>query len=250
MTDATSAADLPGIAGESPDERYRYDLSVDELIARYGQLYTGAVYDVLDEMGLPNQALALEVKPLVRDTVLAGPAFTMKGIPDAGGSEELRLRRIEMFSAMKEVGVPLLDVRDTSADAQAAHYGEMNATVGRACGVIGAVVDGGCRDTRFLLERAFPVFCRYLLPVEAYGRWSYYDWQVPIGLRGALSSIVRVVPGDFLVGDIDGVVVIPHDLVTEVLAKTEELVALENEARAEFEAGSDPVAVYKRYGRL
>lgn len=229
---------------------YIYDLPVQEIIDRYRKTYSGAVYDVLDGMGLPHQALATDVKPVRQDWVLAGPAFTLKGIPDPTGDEKLRSRRIHMFEAMKATGVPLIDVRDCSFDTQAAHYGEMNATVGASCGVIGAVVDGGSRDTRFLLDRDFPVFCRYLSPVEAVKRWSYYDWQLTVGLRGALSTVVLVSPGDFLVGDLDGVVVVPRDIVVETLLKTEELIEHEDEVRVEFESGADPVAIYKKHGRL
>ena len=228
---------------------YDYSIPVPELIERYRATYSGAVYDVLDQMGLPNQALASDVKPVDPNWVLAGPAFTLKGIPDSTADEGLRSRRIHMFEAMKATGVPIIDVRDCSFDMQAAHYGEMNQTVGAACGAVGAIVDGGSRDTRFLLERDFPVFCRYLTPVEAVKRWSYYDWQLPVALRGALSAVVPVHPGDFMMGDIDGVVVIPRELVVEVLELTEHLIAVENVARGEF-ATEDPITVYKRHGRL
>lgn len=229
---------------------YDYPLPVAELIERYRACYSGAVYDVLDEMGYPNQALASDIKPIDKTWVMAGPAFTMKGIPEPTGDEKLRSRRIHMFEAMKETGVPIIDVRDCSFDTQAAHYGEMNATVGASCGVIGALVDGGSRDTQFLIDRDFPLFARYLTPVEAVKRWSYYDWQLTVGLRGALSAIVTVSPGDFVIGDLDGVVIVPRELVVEVLEKTEELIRHEDAVRAEFEAGEDPVAVYKRHGRL
>jgi regulator of RNase E activity RraA len=229
---------------------YEYGVPVVELIDRYRKTYSGAVYDVLVERGYPYQALGHELKPVDPRSIIAGPAFTMKGIPEPTGDERLRSRRIHMFEAMKETGVPIIDVRDCSFDRQAAHYGEMNATAGAACGVIGAVVDGGSRDTRFLLERNFPIFCNYLTPVEAIKRWSYYDWQLTVGLSGALTRVVPVSPGDFLMGDIDGVVVIPHDLVVEVLEQTEELIAYEDQVRIEFEAGEGPVAVYRRHGRL
>ncbi len=232
------------------DPNYSYGVDVEDLVKRYRAVYSGAIYDVLDAMGLPHQALATELKPIRQDMVLAGPAFTMKGIPDTTGREELRQKRIHMFDAMKAVGTPLIDVRDCSFDNQVAHYGEMNATVGRSCGVLGAIVDGGCRDTGFLLRQDFPVFCRYQNPVEAYMRWSYYEWQQEIGMRGALSAIVPVHPGDFMFGDLDGVVVVPRELTVEVLDKTEELIRHEDQVRAEFESGADPVEVYKRHGRL
>lgn len=229
---------------------YEYGVPVTDLVDRYRATYSGAVYDVLDEMGLPHQALANDIAPVRHDMVLAGPAFTLKGIPDSTSDPRLRDRRIHLFEAMRATGVPLIDVRDCSFDRQAAHYGEMNATVGQSCGVIGAVVDGGCRDTGFLLRRDFPIFCSYRTPVEAVGRWSYYEWQVGIGLRGALSTIVSVRPGDFLVADIDGVVVVPREIAVDVLKRTEQLIETENEVRKEFESGADPVDVYRRHGRL
>ncbi|MFD6419901.1 RraA family protein [Streptomyces sp. NPDC060194] len=232
------------------DNPYSYGVAVEDLVKRYRQLYSGAIYDVLDEEGLPHQALAPDLKPVRSDMVVAGPAFTLKGIPDSTGNENLRSKRIHMFGDMKATGVPLIDVRDCSFDTQAAHYGEMNAVVGKSCGVIGAVVDGGCRDTGFLLRDDFPVFCRYQSPVEAYRRWSYYEWQQPVALRGALSAVVPVHPGDFLFGDLDGVVVVPAAGVVDVLEKCERLVGTENETRALFASGEDPVAVYKQYGRL
>lgn len=229
---------------------YDYEVPVEELIKRYRALYSGAVYDVLDGLGRPHQAVSSDVKPVAPDMVLAGPAFTMKGIPDSVGKPELREKRIHMFEDMRATGVPLIDVRDCSFDTQAAHYGEMNATVGKSVGVIGAVVDGGCRDTAFLLRDGFPTFCRYQSPVEAYRRWSYYEWQQPIALRGALTAVVPVHPGDFLFGDLDGVIVVPRDLVIDVLERTEALVDEENGVRAEFESGADPVEIYRRRGRL
>jgi regulator of RNase E activity RraA len=208
------------------------------------------VYDVLDHLNLPYQALANDIKPVRQDMMVAGPAFTIKGIPDPVGDEELRQRRIHLFNDMRAIGCPLIDTRDCGYDTHVSHYGEMNSVLGRSSGVVGAVVDGGSRDTRFLLQANFPLFCRYLTPVEAFKRWSYYDWQIVIGLRGVINSTVTVHPGDFIFGDLDGVLVIPHDAVVEVLRKTEELVETENHARADFASGADPVEVYKKYGRL
>jgi 4-hydroxy-4-methyl-2-oxoglutarate aldolase len=229
---------------------YEYGIPVEELVKRYRALYSGAIYDVLDERGLPHQALAADLKPVRADMVIAGPAFTLKGIPDSTGNETLRSKRINMFNDMKATGVPLIDVRDCSFDTQVAHYGEMNAVVGRSVGVVGALIDGGCRDTGFLLRDDFPVVCRYQSPVEAYRRWSYYEWQLPVSLRGALTAVVPVHPGDFVFGDLDGVVIIPKAIVVDVLDEVERLVDVENETRALFAAGEDPVAVYKKHGRL
>jgi 4-hydroxy-4-methyl-2-oxoglutarate aldolase len=205
------------------DDRYCYDLPAHELIRRLTRLGTGAVCDALVAVGLPSQVLACDLKPIRQDMVVAGPAFTLKGFPDRFGDIELRRRRLRMFTDMRALVCPVVDVRDCTGDTQVAHYGEMNAVVGRACGAIGALVDGGCRDTGLLLHMDFPVICRYLTPVEAYRRWSYYEWQVPITLRGASTTAVLVTPGDFVLADIDGSLVIPQQGVTAVLTEAEHL---------------------------
>ena len=219
-----------------------------EIIDRYRQLYTGLVYDVLDEMGLPHQALSTDLRPLRPDMVVAGPAFTIQGINDPVGDEGLRERRIKLFGEMRH---PCVDVRDCGFDTRVAHYGEMNAVLGRAKGVVGAIIDGGTRDSRHILAMDFPVFARYFSPVEAVRRWSYYRWQLPVALRGALTATVTVHPGDFMFADIDGVLAIPQQHVLEVLRKSEEHAAVETRARGEFAAvGADVEAVYARYKKL
>jgi 4-hydroxy-4-methyl-2-oxoglutarate aldolase len=219
-----------------------------DICDRFKKLYTGLVYDILDGMGLPNQALATDMRPLRADMIVAGPAFTIQGINDPNGDPELRDRRIKLFKAMRH---PCVDVRDCSFDTRVAHYGEMNAVLGRANGVVGAVIDGGIRDSRHLLEMNFPTISRYHSPVEALNRWSYFRWQTPVQLRGNLSATVTVRPGDFIFGDIDGVVVIPFERLEEVLRLSEEHAAVENEARRDFVApGADVEAVYRKYRKL
>jgi regulator of RNase E activity RraA len=96
----------------------------------------------------------------------------------------------------------------------------------------------------------FPVFARYYSPVEAKHRVSYFRWQVPVTLRGAISASVTVNPGDFILGDIDGVLVIPKAIVGDVMVKAEALMAREDMAREEFKTADDCEVVYRKYGRL
>ncbi|MBS7695965.1 MULTISPECIES: RraA family protein [unclassified Chelatococcus] len=223
-------------------------LDILDVIERYRRLYTGLVYDIMDEMGLPNQSLATDIRPLRDDMVIAGPAFTVQGIADPTGDPGLRERRIKMFGDMRH---PCVDVRDCGFDARVAHYGEMNAVLGRAKGVTGAVIDGGIRDSGLILKMDFPCFRRYHSPVEAVARWSYYRWQQPITLRGNLSATVTVNPGDFMFGDIDGVLVIPKERAIEVLRLAEEHAATETRARADFaDPANDAEEVYGRYKKL
>ena len=213
---------------------------------RYRKLYSGLLYDILDEMGLPYQCFASDIRPIMPDMVVSGPAFTIQGINDPTGDPNLKEKRIQLF---KEMTFPCVDVRDCSFDTRCAHYGEMNATLSKKYGAVGAVIDGGTRDSRHVIQMGFPVFARYHTPVEALGRWSYYRWQVPITVRGALNEFVVVNPGDFIFGDIDGVISIPKEITLEVLEKAEKLANREDSARAEFKVG-DAEEVYRKYGRL
>ncbi|WP_448659115.1 RraA family protein [Sphingomonas sp. CJ99] len=229
-------------SGELADMR-----AVEDLRSRYARLYGGAIYDVLDELGYPNQVLATDLAPIEPGSVVIGPAFTIQGVSDPLGDEELSQRRIRLFSEMR---YPCVDVRDCGFDVRVAHYGEMNATLGVKHGAVGAIVDGGVRDVRLIREMGFPVYARYRSPVEAKKRWSYYRWQVPITLRGAMSATVTVHPGDFMFADQDGVLVIPRALTVQVLEAAERLARVENSARSEFTENPDTEAVYRKYGRL
>jgi regulator of RNase E activity RraA len=220
---------------------------MEAIVARYRRFYTGLVYDILDEMGYPNQALATDLRPIRSDMIVAGPAFTIQMIADPVGDPELSDKRINLFKAMS---YPCVDVRDCGFDTRVANYGEMNATLGRKYGSVGAIIDGGIRDTRHLLEMDFPTFGRYFSPVEAKHRVSYFRWQVPVTLRGAITASVTVHPGDFILGDIDGVLVIPKAIIGDVMTKAETLMAREDMAREEFKTADDCEVVYRKYGRL
>src|SRR5574341_80403 len=105
-----------------------------------------------------------------------------------------------------------------------------NAARERGCS--GAVVDGGLRDTRFILQMAFPVFCRFRCSASSIGRWEIKEWMMPITIGDTLIS-----PDDFVFGDADGVVIIPKALTVEVLLRTEEIVKRENGMRADLAKG-------------
>lgn len=220
--------------------------SMEEISSRYRRFYSGLIFDILEEMGMPNQALANDIRPLIPSAVIAAPAFTVQMVSDPTCDPDLREKRINMF---KEMTFPCIDIRDAGFDTRAAHYGEMNATLGAKFGCVGAVIDGGTRDSRHVIERGFPVFARYHTPVEALGRSSYFRWQVPITIRGAITATVAVHPGDFVFGDIDGLIVIPKAAILDVLDHCEALLNRENSAREEFKVG-DPETVYRKYGRL
>ncbi len=218
------------------------------ICARYQLLYAGLVFDVLEHLGITNTTLSHEIMPLALDMKLAGPAFTIKGSTTAVKDETLRYRRL---SAINDMTYPCVEVRDAGTTRfNVALYGELTATTARAHGAVGAVVDGGTRDSAMVISMGFPLFARYRTPVEAFGRIIALEHQVPILMSGELTETVVVNPGDFIFGDLDGVIVIPKHLTLPALLEAERIMGVENAARAEFKTGGDPVEIFKKYRRL
>lgn len=222
-------------------------LSMEQICERYRRLYGGAIYDVLESLGYPDQVLSPDIVPMAPDMKLAGPAFTVKGTATTERDETGRYARMKMVCEMTE---PCIEVRDRGTPYNVALYGELSATTARAHGAVGALVDGGTRDTTYLIAMGFPIFARYRTPVEAFGRYMMLKCQVPIAISGGLKDTVEVKPGDFIFGDADGVIVIPKDLTLRVLTECERIKGLEDQARTDFARGDDPVEVFKRYKRL
>jgi 4-hydroxy-4-methyl-2-oxoglutarate aldolase len=222
-------------------------LELEDISERYKRLYAAVVYDVLEGMGYPNQALSHELTALTSGMKLAGPAFTVKGSVTAEPREEDRETALQMVCSMTH---PCIEVRDRGTPFNVAIYGELSATTAKAHGATGALLDGGARDCSLLIKMGFPVFSRYRSPVEAFGRYMIQKFQVPIYVSGELTDTVEIKPGDFIFGEEDGVLVIPKDLIMPVLNKCEEIKALEDEARVDFARGDDPLDVFKRYHRF
>jgi regulator of RNase E activity RraA len=222
--------------------------AMEQICNRYKRLYAGLVFDVLESMGYSNQAVSHEIMPLTLDMKLAGPAFTMKGTTTAVKDEKFRYRRLD---AIKSMAYPCIEVRDRGTTSyNVALYGELTATTARAHGAIGALVDGGTRDSGMVIKMGFPLFARYRSPVEAFGRVMMLEHQVPILVSGELTETVVVNPGDFIFGDLDGILVIPQEHTLKVLNEAERIMGIENAAREEFKTGADPVEVFKKYRRL
>lgn len=217
-------------------------LSNTELCDRYAALYPGVVTDSLDELGYGRQTLASAINPLTHEMQTAGIAYPVAGRPDPQADYDANIRRfLEMLGDAPEDSVVAYETRDE----ETAHIGELSTTALAARGSRGAVVDGGVRDVRFILDQEFPVFARYRTPADAPPRWRLDDWEVPIEIGG-----VHVRPGDVLVGDVDGVVCVPEDRREEVLERAEAMVNTEDAVRDLVESGVAPLEAYDRHGKF
>ena len=207
---------------------------------RFAAVYTAALADVLDARGFRTQTLPPSIRPLAPGTTLAGRAFTVRGAPSETRSYDDAIRKV--LRMLGEVGAGEVAVYACEQDVSA-HLGELSVTSLQARGAAGCVLDGGCRDVRFVREQGFPVFCRFVTPEDSTWRWELQETQASITVGQA-----RIEPGDWIVGDDDGVVVVPAAVAAEVLADAEEKVATESEIRAAVRAGLLPLEAYERYG--
>jgi regulator of RNase E activity RraA len=126
---------------------------------------------------------------------------------------------------------------------RSAHFGELSAVSLAWREVAGCVIDGGCRDVRLIEGLGFPVFARFVTPEDSTWRWELEATQVPVTIGN-----VRIEPGDWVVGDDDGVVVVPAAIAENVLAEAEQKAATESEIRAAVRDGLPPLEAYERYG--
>lgn len=223
----------------------KQEMSVEELCQRYGKLYTGAIYDILETKGLPNQLLSLEIKPLELGMKAAGPAYTVKGVrrPTA---EEWSAEAVDLLGGITPGCVV---VYDPGNEDRSGHWGELTSNAAAVKGCQGVVVDGGARDsTKHLQIPNWSCFCRYTSPIEAGTRQKIVAVQKPIFMSGSLTTVVRVEPGDFIFGDLDGVLVIPKAIAVDVLLKAEAEVAAEDKGREEIRKGMDMREARRKYG--
>ena len=101
-------------------------------------------------------------------------------------------------------------------DDELAHMGELSAETLQLKGVLGYVVDGGCRDVEFIQQRSFPVFCRYVTPTDIVARWMPEGAGEPIKIGG-----IALATGDYVLADDDGIVVLPANTADAIVAATE-----------------------------
>jgi 4-hydroxy-4-methyl-2-oxoglutarate aldolase len=216
--------------------------SHNDLRDRFGAVYTAALTDVMDDLGHRNQTLPPDVVPLEVGARVVGPAFAVEGRTNHSIDPEASIRRIlEMLGSVPAGHVAVYEAGDTTC----AHFGELSAVSLVAHDVAGVVINGGCRDVDLIRESGLPVFARYRTPQDAVSRWEVLEWGHTIKIEG-----VTVATGDYVVGDADGVAIVPRDLIETVLAEAEALVGTENLIRDAVRGGLKPLAAYEQFGKF
>ena len=205
-------------------------------------LYTAVVSDALDDLGLRDQAMAERLRPIGPLTTFAGRARTISCIDTYHLDDDpygMEIAAIDSIVAGEVVVVC------TGESKRNAPWGELLSTAAIARGARGAVVDGLVRDVRRIQELGFPLYAAGVKPVDSKGRGRVLAYNVPVHCGGVL-----VHPGDLVIGDLDGIIVIPSAVIEVVLRAATDKVSRENSSREELRKGAYLRAVYDKYGVL
>jgi regulator of RNase E activity RraA len=215
---------------------------MDALTKRLAGCYTGAIHDVLRAMGHERVVLPPEIRPLDPTLKVAGPVWTVSGRIDRTRSAHDTLLG---WTGLLSKAPPGRVIVCQPHNHEVALMGELSAETLKNKGALGYVVDGGCRDTEFILKIGFPVFASFYTPSDIVGRWIPDRFGEPVTI-----GAVTICDGDYLLGDRDGVVVIPRAAAEEAVTRTEQVVQTENKVRSAILGGMDPVEAYLKYGKF
>ena len=211
------------------------------------ELFTAVVGDVMDKLNLRQQFLPPQIQPLERQMMAIGRALT---VLEADFFEELAVGHSPMSS--KPFGLMLEALDDlkkneiyvcTGASPRYALWGELMSLRAQRCGAAGAVVDGYSRDTHGIVELGFPTFSYGAYAQDGSPRGKVIDFRVPIEVGGA-----RILPGDILFGDVDGVCVVPKVAEAEVFARALEKARGEKKVRKAIEEGMSAKEAFQTFG--
>jgi 4-hydroxy-4-methyl-2-oxoglutarate aldolase len=214
----------------------------DALTERLEKCYTGVVHDVMRGMGLRDFTLPPRLRPIMPEHAMAGPAFTILGKVDpTADPHETLLAWTGLLSQCPAGHVWVTQPNDNTV----AHMGELSAETLRDKGVRGAVADGMIRDANFLLSLGFQTWCSGYTPRDIVGRWLPAAVNVPIRI-----GEVDIEPGDYMIGDRDGLIRVPKAIVEEVIEKSEAAINTESAIRKAIIGGMDPQKAYLKFGKF
>ena len=202
--------------------------------------YTDAFSDILDEMDFRFQVIppSANIRPLKQDHVVMGRACTMLNVRDSNQENPYELV-IECIEQLKPSSILVTTGKEKFEEGI---MGELSATALKAVGCRGAVVNGYTRDIRKLILMDFPTFAWGPSPIDTTGRLRVTEYNIPITIKG-----IPVRPSDILFCDLDGIVVVPKEVESDVIGKVLERIQEENLVRQELAEGRKISKVWDKY---
>lgn len=202
-----------------------YDHTVDDLLARVAAFSPATLHEAMGRIG----ALPMEVKPIARGMRVCGPAFTVR----TNGHENLTIHR-----AIAQAAPGSVLVVDVAGRYEGGYFGEIMTVFAQQRRLGGLVIDGCVRDLVEIERLGFPVFARGLA-ISGTGKTGGGE------IGGTLFfPATRVAPGDIVVGDDDGVVVVPQGSVEKAIAAATERIEKEARTMEQLRAGRTTLEIY------
>jgi len=205
------------------------------------KLYTPAVGDILDSVGHAKQFLPHKIRPLDPAMKIVGRAMPVL-VSDVYGVQQkpygLLTEALDQLQP-NEIYVASRTVQPV------AMWGELLTAAAKYRGAAGAIMDGYYRDTPQILKQNFPLFGWGSSGEDSSLRASVRDFRTEIEIGG-----VKITPGDLIIGDIDGLLVVPREVEAEVIELALSKVGMENEILAEITLGMSATEAFSRYGIL
>jgi regulator of RNase E activity RraA len=205
-------------------------------------LYAAVVCDVLDAAGYSHQSPRVQLRPLTGMQTLVGRCKTTLWADMAHVDPKPYELELAAVDSCKPDDVL---IAAAAGSMRSGIWGELLTTAARNQGCVGAIVDGAIRDAAKICAMQFPVYARGTCIYDSKDRQRVIDIDVPVEIDG-----VRFCPGDLVIADEDGVVVVPHAIEEEIVRKAWEKVHAENEVRDAIRAGMKATDVFRRYGVL
>ncbi len=205
-------------------------------------LYSAVIADVLDKMGFRNQILSSRIHALTPSKRIAGRVFTAQAVSVTEIPAEPYKLEMQAIDTMQADDVFVVDAGHNQ---ESAFWGELLSTACLAKGVRGIVMSACSRDLWALNHMDFPVFGTGATPADSLGRLDVIRVGEPIRIDG-----VETKNGDLILGDLDGVVIIPLEVADEALRRAQGKISGENTVREELARGIPVAEVFRRHGIL
>ena len=215
--------------------------SLSKYLKELEKIPTASLSDALDKKGIKGY-LSHEVKPVFDTKRIVGRAVTIK---DKLTKEVITpLLALEAIDKAQPGDIIVRTVENGNAK-DIALWGGLMSLAAKKKGIKGVVLDGGVRDVLEAKAMSFPIFAKSITPVTSVGRTKVVEFNSSI-----MIDDVTINPGDIIVGDSDGVVVIPVSLLEDVIALAKEIDSLEKQESEELKKGKSIVEVIKKYARV
>ncbi len=205
-------------------------------------LYSAVVSDALDSLGYGHQSPRIALPPLTGVEKLVGRCRTTLWADMAHSDPAPYALELEAVDSCEADDVI---IAAAGGSMRSGIWGELLSTAARNSGCVGAIIDGAVRDVAKMRAMHFPVFARQTCVYDSLHRQRVIDKDVPVEIAG-----VKFEPGDLVIADVDGVVVVPQKVEAEAIRRAWKKVHDEDKTRDEIRGGMKAKAVFEKYGIL